>query len=226
MSESPDNTQQKNLLEESFQELMDTRIVRWFDRMLGSRFGVHMLPIVVLIDTYLLILPLEPILALYAIRNKHAKVWKIALVSTIMSLIGYASLYGVGYYFSEQTLSVLGGIFDREQIEAVGALLSRGFEVGGVMFSLAAVFGFTSALASVPIPLSAFTYGVGVLRLSFIPFAASFVLGRYIRYHLATYLGRAYGVKILQATLKNIYIFTFIMLVSIIILVFRFASVG
>jgi len=216
----------KNLLEESFQELMDTRIIRWFDRMLGSKYGIYMLPFVVFIDTYLLILPLEPILALYAIRNKATKIWKIAVISTLMSLIGYASLYAVGYHFSEQTLSVLGGIFDRDQIEAAGLLLTKGYEIGGMVFSLAAVVGFTSALASVPIPLSAFTYGAGVLRVSFLPFALSFVIGRYIRYYLSTYLGRVYGVKMLEATLKNIYVFTLLLLVSFVIIVFRFTSVG
>ena len=212
----------KTLMQESFDELMDTRLVKFFDKMISSKHGIYWLPLIVLIDVYLLILPLEPILALYAIRNKAVKIWHITLVATVMSLIGYLSLYALGYYFSDSALDLFGRLIDRDQLEALGVMLNQSFSFAGIPLSLAAIFGFTSALASIPIPLTGYTLGVGVLQVSILPFTILFLAGRFIRYYLSAYLGREYGVKMLETTLKNIYIFTFFTVLGLAIVVYRF----
>lgn len=217
--------QQKTLMQESFDELMNTRMVKFFDRMISSKYGIYWLPLIVLVDVYLLVLPLEPILALYAIRNKTAKIWRVTLIATVMSLIGYLSLYALGYYFSDQALEMFGRFIDRGQLEALGVILDKSFSFGGISLSLAAIFGFTSALASIPLPLTGYTFGVGVLQVSIIPFTLLFLIGRFIRYYLSAYLGREYGVKALEATLKNIYIFTLLTLLALGIIIYRFALI-
>ncbi len=208
-------------LEESFEELKQMRIVRWTDRMLGSRHGIYLLPIIVLIDTYLLILPLEPILAVYAIKNKHVPLWVIGLVSGIVSLFGYLSLYFAGFYFSGATLGLFENTFGLEQIETAGELLRRTVEFNGVTINIASLFAFSSALASVPIPLSVFTFSVGVFKVAIVPFTIMFFIGRTIRYYLSAWVGRKYGVAALEAVFKNVFAFAALLAVSVALLAYK-----
>jgi len=210
------------LLEESLEDFKQMKIVRWVDKMLGSKHGLYLLPIIVLIDVYLLILPLEPILAVYAIKNKKIPLWVIGFVSTFVSLFGYLSLYYAGYYFSSGTLGFFESTFGGDQIVAAGELLKQNMIILGIPVNVAALFGFTSAIASVPIPLSVFTFSVGVFKVSVIPFTAMFFIGRYIRYYLSAWIGRKYGVKALEALFKNVYLFTLITVISIVVIVVRY----
>jgi len=210
------------LLEESLEEIKQMRIVRWVDKMLGSRYGLYLLPVIVLIDTYLLILPLEPILAVYAIKNKEVPLWVIGLVSGVVSLLGYLSLYFAGYYFSGATLGFFESTFGTEQISAAGDLLNRTVEFNGGEVNIASLFAFTSAIASVPIPLSVFTFSVGVFKVAVVPFTIMFFVGRTIRYYLSAWVGRKYGVAALEAVFKNVFIFALVMVLSIGIIVVKF----
>jgi len=217
-----ENETKMTLLEESFEELKQMRIVRWVDKMLGSKYGLYLLPVIVLIDTYLLILPLEPILAVYAIKNKKVPLWLIGLVSGIVSLLGYLSLYFAGYYFSGSTLGFFENTFGPDQIIAAGELLKRTVEFNGAEINIASLFAFTSALASVPIPLSVFTFSVGVFKVAVIPFTIMFFVGRTIRYYVSAWVGRKYGVAALEAVFKNIFVFSGLLVVSVGLLLVKF----
>ena len=208
-------------LEESLEEIKQMKIVKWTDRMLGSRHGIYLLPIIVLIDTYLLVLPLEPILAVYAIKNKHVPLWVIGLVSGIVSLLGYLSLYFAGFYFSGATLGFFENTFGLDQIQAAGELLKRTIEFNGATVNIASLFAFSSALASVPIPLSVFTFSVGVFKIAIVPFTIMFFVGRTIRYYLSAWVGRKYGVAALEAVFKNVFIFALFLVLSIALLAYK-----
>lgn len=223
MDEQTTHTEKKQmtLLEESFEEMKQMKIVRFFDRMLESKYGLYFLPLIVLVDVYLLILPLEPILAVYAIKHQKIKIWMIAMISTVVSLFGYLSLYWLGFYFSDVTLSIFGRIFDASQITEAGALLSTPLVIFGQSIHAAAVFGFTSALASVPIPLSVFTFSVGVFKIAVVPFTIMFFIGRFVRYYLSAWVGRKYGVAALEAVFKNVFFFALFLLVSIAVLIYK-----
>lgn len=212
---------QPTLLEESYEEFKNMAIVRWFIRMLDSRYALYVLPIIVLVDVYLLILPLEPILAAYAAKHTQTKLWVITAISSIVSLIGYLSLYYVGFYFSAQTLGFFQSIFGEENISAVSDLLGTSFVLLGEPISVAAIVGLSSALASVPIPLSALTFSIGVFQVPLIGFALMFTVGRSIRYYIAAWIGRRYGVKALEAVFKNIYIFTLLVVMSLVLVLFK-----
>ncbi len=224
MQENQDTTTEEptvTLMEESLEELKQMRIVKWVDRMLGSRHGLYLLPLIVLIDTYLLILPLEPILAVYAIKNKRVPLWVIVLVSGVVSLLGYLSLYAAGYYFSGGTLSFFENYIGLDQINEAGELLKRTIEFNGASVNIASLFAFTSALASLPIPLSVFTFSVGVFKVAIVPFTVMFFVGRTIRYYLSAWVGRKYGVAALEAVFKNVFIFALFLFVSIGLLAYK-----
>lgn len=211
----------QSVMEESFEDIKQMRIVKWTDRMLGSRHGLYLLPLIVLIDTYLLILPLEPILAVYAIKNKHVPLWVIGLVSGVVSLLGYLSLYFAGFYFSGATLGFFESAFGLEQIEVVSELLKRTIEFNGATINIASLFAFSSAIASVPVPLSVFTFSVGVFKVAVVPFTIMFFIGRTIRYYLSAWVGRKYGVAALEAVFKNVFLFAALLAVSIALIAYK-----
>jgi len=74
----------------------------------------------------------------------------------------------------------------------------------------------------VPIPLSVFTFSVGVFKVAVVPFTIMFFVGRTIRYYLSAWVGRKYGVAALEAVFKNVFIFALVMVLSIGIIVVKF----
>ena len=224
MDEQQDNNKEQvkmNLLEESFEELKQMKIVKWFERMLESKYGLYLLPLIVLIDTYLLILPLEPILAAYAIKNREVPLWVIGLVSGVVSLLGYLSLYFAGYYFSGATLGFFEAMFGSGQITATGELLNKTIEINGSEMNMASLFAFTSAIASLPVPLSVFTFSVGVFKIAVVPFTIMFFVGRTIRYYLSAWVGRKYGLAALEAVFKNVFIFALVLVISLAMIAYK-----
>lgn len=211
----------QTILEESYEELKQMRVVKFVNYLLESKWGPYALPVIVLIDVYLLILPLEPILAAYAIKHKKSRPWMLAFVSTAVSLVGYLSLYAVGFYFSEQTLSFFSGLFGTEQIDLAGELLARDFALWGYALSVPAILGLSAALASVPVPLSVLTFSMGVFQVPLLAYCVMFCIGRYIRYYIAAWVGRKYGMQAIEAVFKNIYIFTLLLAVSILLILFK-----
>ena len=213
--------QVEEMMQESLDEFKQTRIFKWFDYMLGSKYGLYVLPIIVMVDVYLLILPLEPILAAYAIKHKKTSLHTITFVSVFVSLFGYISLYLVGQSVSGGAREFLGGIFGEEGITRAGELFAQDWTIAGITIGISALLALASALASVPIPLSVLTFSAGVFSIPLLPFAVMFTIGRYARYYLSAWLGRKYGVAALESVFKNIYVFTGLFLVSATIILFK-----
>lgn len=203
--------EKKTILEESFDEIKSSPLYQWFDRTLDSSYGLFALCIFVFFDAFLLVIPMELLLAGYAAKKRDISVTFLTLLVTASSFLGYACLYWFGTLTRMGTETYLSNVFGPETLTEIGGLVEK--SVG--------YFGFTSALASIPVPLSPFSFGAGVFAAPFLVFAAAFMAGRLIRYGVSAWVGRKYGEAMLGAVLKNVALAAFVLMALSIFMLYR-----
>ncbi len=201
----------KTILEESFDELKETRMYRFFERAIDSQYALYALCLFVILDAFLLFIPMEIFLAAYAAKNRKLPLWLLTLLITTVSLLGYAITFGIGVAISGGTLGIIGNVFGADTIASVEGLLSRG----------AFVLAFTSAAGSLPMPLTPLSIGLGVFGASIVMYLLGAFFGRIIRYGVSLWVGRKFGVAALEAVLKNVMLFSGVLLLALVVIAIK-----
>ena len=139
--------------------------------------------------------------------------WRLALITTIASVLGGI----VGYLIGKYLFIYIGeGIIDfyhaREKFDHVKVL----FDQYGVWIIFIA--GFT------PIPYKLFTITAGVLSMTFLPFVLASIIGRGCRFYLVAGLGKWFGPRYGEKLHKVIDIIGWITLVIITILLILYVA--
>ncbi len=126
-------------------------------------------------------IPVDVMLAPMVLAEKQ-KAWRLAAITTVMSVLGGVFGYVIGAYFfdayGDQLLTFLHG---HEKFKSIQAMF---IEHGTLIILLA---GFT------PIPYKVFTIASGVMGIAFLPFVLLSLVGRGARFFLVAGLIRLGG---------------------------------
>lgn len=137
-------------------------------------------------------IPVDVMLAPMVLADK-SKAWRLASITTIMSVFGGVFGYVLGYYFFEaygdQVLSYFHAHDTFESIKAK-------YAANGILIILLA--GFT------PIPYKIFTIASGVLGIAFLPFVLLSLIGRGARFFLVAGLIRLGGDRLEETIHKQV----------------------
>lgn len=137
-------------------------------------------------------IPVDVMLAPMVLADK-SKAWRLASITTIMSVFGGVFGYVLGYYFFEaygdQVLSYFHAHDTFESIKAK-------YAANGILIILLA--GFT------PIPYKIFTIASGVLGIAFLPFVMLSLIGRGARFFLVAGLIRLGGDRLEETIHKQV----------------------
>ncbi len=129
-------------------------------------------------------IPVDVMLAPMVLADKD-KAWRLATVTTVMSVVGGVFGYLIGYFFFEAYGQQILDYFNaHETFESIQAK----YAAHGIVIILLA--GFT------PIPYKIFTIASGVLGIAFIPFVLLSLIGRGARFFMVAGLIKLGGDKL------------------------------
>ena len=135
-------------------------------------------------------IPVDVMLAPMVLADKE-KAWRLAAITTLMSVVGGMAGYLIGAFFFESFGQQMLDFFHAH--EAFASVQESYIKHGMVIVLLA---GFT------PIPYKIFTIASGVIGIAVIPFLAMSLLGRGARFFLVSGLVRLGGDR-LESTLRQ-----------------------
>lgn len=137
-------------------------------------------------------IPVDVMLAPMVLADKD-KAWRLATITTIMSVLGGIFGYIIGYFFFEAYGDQILNYFSAH--DTFEAIKSK-YAAHGILIILLA--GFT------PIPYKIFTIASGVLSIAFVPFVLLSLLGRGGRFFLVAGLVRLGGDKLEETIHKQV----------------------
>ncbi len=120
----------------------------------------------------------------------NQKAWRLAVLTTLMSVLGGMLGYTIGYFLFDG----IAGWLQQSHYWDSYLLAEKWFNEWGVWAVFVAGFS--------PIPYKVFTIAAGVLQMAFIPFVIASAIGRGARFFLLALLIKAGGEK-LQHGLRN-----------------------
>lgn len=137
-------------------------------------------------------IPVDVMLAPMVLADK-SKAWRLAAITTLMSVVGGVFGYLLGYFFFESYGDqVLNYFHAHETFEAIKVK----YAANGIIIILLA--GFT------PIPYKIFTIASGVLGIAFLPFVLLSLIGRGGRFFLVAGLIRLGGDRLEENIHKQV----------------------
>lgn len=137
-------------------------------------------------------IPVDVMLAPMVLADKE-KAWRLAAITTIMSVIGGMFGYLIGaFFFDAYGDQILNYFHAQDTFESIKAKYSA----HGILIILLA--GFT------PIPYKIFTITSGVLGIAFLPFVCLSLVGRGARFFLVAGLVRLGGDKLEETIHKQV----------------------
>ncbi len=137
-------------------------------------------------------IPVDVMLAPMVLADK-SKAWRLAAITTIMSVLGGIFGYIIGYFFFEAYGDQILNYFNAHDTFEV---IKSKYAAHGILIILLA--GFT------PIPYKIFTIASGVLGIAFVPFVLLSLIGRGGRFFLVAGLVRLGGDKLEETIHKQV----------------------
>ena len=137
-------------------------------------------------------IPVDVMLAPMVLADKD-KAFRLALITTLMSVLGGVFGYVIGFYFFEAYGDQILNYFHAH--DTFDSIKDKYAEHGMLIILLA---GFT------PIPYKVFTIASGVLGIAFLPFVALSFVGRGARFFLVAGLVRLGGDKLEETIHKQV----------------------
>lgn len=137
-------------------------------------------------------IPVDVMLAPMVLANKD-KAWRLAAITTVMSVLGGIFGYIIGYYFFEAYGDQILNYFNAHD---TFEMIKSKYAAHGILIILLA--GFT------PIPYKVFTIASGVLGIAFFPFVLLSLVGRGGRFFLVAGLVRLGGDKLEETIHKQV----------------------
>lgn len=137
-------------------------------------------------------IPVDVMLAPMVLADKD-KAWRLATITTVMSVLGGIFGYIIGYFFFEAYGDQILNYFNAH--DTFEAIKSK-YAAHGILIILLA--GFT------PIPYKIFTIASGVLGVAFVPFVLLSLVGRGGRFFLVAGLVRLGGDKLEETIHKQV----------------------
>ncbi len=204
--------QEQTELQEMLAMLQGSSIYKYFDKKLESREGTTFLGLFSFFDSFLVFIPMEPIVALYAIKRPEKSILSITAFTTFMNVLGYVTVFYLGLLGSSYILDIVEKYFGALPVDRVSGLLEQG------IIPLTAISGFFSF----PVPLTIFSFTSGVLAIAILPFIVGVAIGKAGRYSISAYAGRYYGVAFLEKILQHTALFYFVLAIAAVLLWFKF----
>ncbi len=137
-------------------------------------------------------IPVDVMLAPMVLADKD-KAWRLAAITTVMSVLGGIFGYIIGYFFFEAYGDQILNYFNAYD---TFELIKSKYAAHGILIILLA--GFT------PIPYKIFTIASGVLGIAFLPFVLLSLIGRGGRFFLVAGLVRLGGDKLEETIHKQV----------------------
>lgn len=137
-------------------------------------------------------IPVDVMLAPMVLANK-SKAWRLAAITTLMSVVGGAFGYMLGaFFFDAYGDQMLNYFHAHETFESIKAK----YAANGILIILLA--GFT------PVPYKIFTIASGVLGIAFLPFVLLSLIGRGARFFLVAALIKLGGDRLEETIHKQV----------------------
>lgn len=137
-------------------------------------------------------IPVDVMLAPMVLANKD-RAWRLAGITTIMSVIGGAFGYILGVFFFDVYGEQVLRYFDAHD---TFELIKENYAANGILIILLA--GFT------PVPYKIFTIASGVLSIAFLPFIVLSLVGRGARFFLVAALIKLGGERLEETIHKQV----------------------
>ena len=189
---------------------MIQRLITRFQKETDKKYILYLLGVIAFFESVIFPIPVD--IFTFTLVVAHPKKWlRYATVATVGSVFGAVFGYILGLYlfslFGEQIIAFYG--YEQEFIYVTELFRENVF---WVMF----------VAAFIPIPYKIFTLAAGALNVFIIPFVVASVIGRGLRFFIGAYLPYRYGEVVGRHLLKNINIYSFVLiLVAIMFFVMR-----
>jgi membrane protein YqaA with SNARE-associated domain len=165
-----------------------TTILKWAKHKHAERY----LAAVSFAESSFFPIPVDVMLAPMVLADKD-KAWRLAAITTVMSVMGGMFGYFIGYFFFEAYGDQILNYFSAHD---TFASIQAKYAAHGILIILLA--GFT------PIPYKIFTIASGVLGIAFLPFVLLSLVGRGARFYMVAGLVRLGGDKLEETIHKQI----------------------
>ena len=180
----------------------------------SRRSQYKVIAVLSLIDSFISVLPVEAAISAYSINSKVSRVFKMALLSSAVSLVGATCVYLISAYLSESIIAIIDNWGLEVNIETATAIFGEHGAILSIFFGTFAPF-FPSIVAY---------HFAGLIKLNIFIFWAVVFVSRFLRLMIfggGTYL---YDVLILRH-IKNIYVKWIFLFLFFVLIVLLFAQI-
>lgn len=186
--------QEHNDIEQMFNDFQQTRFYQWLDVVIAGPYRWMILPIIGIIDAFVVILPTELIIAMYMMRNQQSVWWVHTLITSIFAGVGYVILALIVSFFGIDAVSWLGLVTGDELAHTIDRTLSAHVALFAISAGVTSIF---------PMPMTAFAISAGLFSWSVPLLFIGAVTGKFFRFGIFAYGAKRWGQQALQYYFRN-----------------------
>lgn len=195
-------------IEKAFEDFKQTRFYFWLDAIIGGRFRSLVLPIVGIIDAFLVVIPTELVVVMYMARNRTAVWWHQTTIVTFFAALGYGLLALIVASFGIDAISWLTPLLGDDIVH----------HVTNTMGEYVLLFAFAAGATSFfPMPATAFAVTSGLFAFAVLPMMVGVFLGKGIRFGIFAYGTQRWGSHIAQYYFRHANAISLVLIVLIVL---------